>query len=367
MADTGDPRGTAADVPHRLPEDLDDRKARVLRTIVAEYVANGQPVGSSRVVETAGLDVSSATVRNEMAALEERGYIDQPHTSAGRVPTDKGYRAFVDLLEVGGLDAQRAELIDELLGSAHDAEELMSTASAVLSQLTRLAAMVVAPAMDEARCKLIELVSLGTSTALLLLVDDTGRVVRRNVDIDTPVTDGDVARVRTVLADQVIGRRMGDVHATVEALVDEAPGELRPILQAVRTATSEDLTVDLVRRVFVGGQAALAGDESLERSALGQVLALIEERSTLARVLDDTAGEGDGANVPHARIGAEHDVEELKPTSLVSQRYEVVRAGSLGVLGPTRMDYGAALSTVRAVSEALERTLAHLRGPDQQN
>ena len=112
------------------------------------------------------------------------------------------------------------------------------------------------------------------------------------------------------------------------------------------------------------GQAALAGEESLERNALGQVLALMEERATLARVLDDTAADTDG---PRARIGAEHDLEELKPTSLVSQRYQVVRSGSLGVLGPTRMDYGAALSTVRAVSEALERTLADLRGPDQQN
>ena len=154
----------------------------------------------------------------------------------------------------------------------------MSTASAVLSQLTRLAAMVVAPAMDEARCKLIELVSLGTSSALLLLVDDTGRVIRRNVEVDTPITDGDVARVRTVLAEQVIGRRLADVHPTIEGLVEEAPAELRPVMRAVRGATAEDLTVDLVRRVFVGGQAALAGDESLERGALGQVLALIEAR-----------------------------------------------------------------------------------------
>ncbi len=353
------------DAPDGLPEDLDERKARILRSIVAEYVAHGQPVGSSRVVDTAGLDVSSATVRNEMAALEERGYIDQPHTSAGRIPTDKGYRAFVDLLEVGGLDTQRAELIDELLGSARDAEELMGTASAVLAQLTRLAAMVVAPAMDEARCKLVELVSLGTATALLLLVDDTGRVVRRNVEMDAPVTDSDVSRVRSVLAEQVIGLRMADVHDTIDDLVDQAPAELRPILKAVRFATEDDLTVELVRRVYVGGQAALAGEESLERNALGQVLALIEERATLARVLDDTAADTDGTNLPRARIGAEHDLDELKPTSLVSQRYQVVRSGSLGVLGPTRMDYGAALATVRAVSEALERTLTDLRGPDR--
>jgi heat-inducible transcriptional repressor len=343
-----------------LPDDLDDRKARILRAVVAEYVASGQPVGSGRVVDTAGLDVSSATVRNEMAALEERGYIDQPHTSAGRVPTDKGYRAFVDLIDVGGLDARRAELVEELLGQARDAEELLQRASGVLSQLTQLVALVVAPVADEARCKLVELLTLSPSTALLLLVDDTGRVVRRYVEVDEPIDDADASRVRTALAEQLIGQRMGVVHDTVAAVADRAPAELRPLLRAVGRATETDLAVELVRRVFVGGRASLADDDSLERTALGRVLELLEERATIARVLDDTAGTvGHG---PAARIGAEHDVEDLRATSIVSQRYELVQSGSLGVLGPTRMDYGEALSTVRAVSQALERTLTDLRG-----
>ncbi len=346
----------------RLPDDLDERKARILRSIVADFVANGQPVGSSRVVDSAGLNVSSATVRNEMAALEERGYIDQPHTSAGRIPTDKGYRAFVDLLEVGGLDARRAELIDELLGSARDAEDLMLRASGVLAQLTHLVALVVAPTMDEARCKLVELVTLTPSSALLLLVDDTGRVVRRMVDIDQQVSESDVSRVRAVLAEHVLGRRMPAVHDAVGQLVEQSPAELRPIMRAVHTATAADVAVELVRRVYVGGQAALAGDEGIERTALSRLLELLEERTTLARVLDDTAGT---SAAPLARIGAEHDVEDLRHTSMVSQRYEVVRSGSLGVLGPTRMDYGSALSTVRAVSEALERTLAGLAGAER--
>ena len=348
--------------PPALPDDLDDRKARVLRAVVAEFIASGQPVGSGRVVDTAGLDVSSATVRNEMAALEERGYIDQPHTSAGRVPTDKGYRAFVDLLDVGGLDAKHAELVEELLGQARDAEELMRRASVVLAQLTQLVALVVAPTADEARCKLVELLTLSSSTALLLLVDDTGRVVRRHVEVDEPITDDDAARVRTVLADQLVGTRMGAVHDVVAGLVDRAPSDLRPVMQAVARATETDLAVELVRRVFVGGRASLADDESFERTALGRVLDLLEERTTIVRVLDDTAGSA--VDRPAARIGTEHDVADLRPTSLVSQRYELAAAGSLGVLGPTRMDYGAALTTVRAVSDALEATLARLQGDE---
>jgi heat-inducible transcriptional repressor len=345
-----------------IPDDLDERKAHILRSIVADFVANGMPVGSGRVVESAGLNVSSATVRNEMAALEERGYIDQPHTSAGRIPTDKGYRAFVDLLEVGGLDAQRAELIEELLGAARDADDLMLRASGVLAQLTQLVALVVAPTTDEARCKLVELVTLGSTSALLLLVDDTGRVVRRSIEMDQPVPDADVARVRTVLADHVLGLRMHAVHDKVGGLADQAPSELRSVLRAVHSAIAEDLTVELVQRVYVGGQAALAGDEAIGRSALSRLFELLEERTTLARVLNDTAGTSAS---PHARIGVEHDVADLHQTSMVSQRYELVRSGSLGVLGPTRMDYGSALSTVRAVSEALERTLASFVGAER--
>lgn len=349
---------TTPEPPSRLPEDLDERKATILRSIVAEFVANGEPVGSRRVVDAAGLDVSSATVRNEMSALEERGYIDQPHTSAGRIPTDKGYRAFVDLLEDGALDGQRREVVEEVLGTARDVEELLGRASTVLSQLTRLAAMVVAPAVDRARCKLVELVPLSPASALLLLVDDTGRVVRRVVDLDAPTTDDDLARVRGVLAEHVLGSRMADVHDAVLALLERAPSDLRPVLTAVSAVTEEDLATDLVRRVFVGGQAALAGETGMERQALGHVLGLLEERATLAKLLDEETAEVD----TRVRIGTEHEVEGLRATSLVSQRYELVRAGSLGVLGPTRMDYGQVLSTVRAVSATLERALLDLRG-----
>jgi heat-inducible transcriptional repressor len=350
--------GKPSGVTPGVPEQLDARKARILRSIVAEFVANGEPVGSRRVVDVAGLDVSSATVRNEMSALEERGYIDQPHTSAGRVPTDKGYRAFVDLLEEDGLDDQRRRVVEELLGTAHDVEELLSRASLVLSQLTRLATLVVAPTLDTARCKLVEVVPLSPASALLLLVDDTGRVVRRPIDLEVVASDDELARVRAVLAEHVLGQRMSLVHDVVAGLVDRAPSDLRGILVAVETATREDLAAELVRRVFVGGQAALAGETTMERAALMHVLELLEERTTLAQLLDDSTAQ-DGQAV---RIGAEHEVEGLRSTSLVAQRYQVVRSGSLGVLGPTRMDYGQVLSIVRAVSSTLEKALTDLRG-----
>ena len=343
--------------PVEPPIDLDQRKLVVLRAIVTEYIAHGEPVGSKRVVEAARLDVSAATVRNEMAALEELGLITQPHTSAGRVPTDRGYRRFVDDLRADPrLDDPRRDLVEELLGSAHDVEDLLARTSSVLSQLTRLVSLVIAPEIDASRLKLVELVSLAPGSALLLLVADTGRVEKRMVELPPGTSEADLDRVRTVLGEHVRGRRLGDVHGVVTDIVADAPSDLRETLQAVADATAGELAEDTIHHVFVGGQATLAGEEGFEREQLSRVLQLLEERATLARMLSDaTAGDE-----PTVRIGNENQVEDLRATSLVAQRYQLVTAGSLGVLGPTRMDYASVLATVRAVADQLQETLADL-------
>jgi heat-inducible transcriptional repressor len=349
-----------ADVPDDVaPPELDDRKLRILRAIVAEYVANGEPVGSRRVVEVAGLDVSAATVRNEMAALEELGYIHQPHTSAGRVPTDQGYRRFVDdLAQRGEVDGPRRELVGELLGSARDVEELLARTSSVLTQLTRLVSLVIAPAMDASRCKLVELVGLTPGSALLLLVADTGRVEKRVVELPAGTTEGDLDRARAVLGEHVRGQALRDVHARLRLLADEAPADLRALFAGLADATATDLTDETVHHVFVGGQASLAGEESFGRDQLSRVLQLLEERVTLARLLSETTAD----DTPTVRIGGENEVEDLRATSLVAQRYRLVTAGSLGVLGPTRMDYASVLATVRAVADQLQASLDDLGG-----
>ena len=337
---------------------LDDRKVKILRAIVSEYVATGEPIGSKRVVEVAHLDVSAATVRNEMAALEELGYIHQPHTSAGRIPTDRGYRYFVDeLSEMTKMpNGPRAELVQELLGGARDVEDLLFRTSTVLSQLTRLVSLVIAPAMDAARLKLIELVSLTPQTALLLLVADTGRVDKRVVELREPVAESDIERVRSVLNEQVRDRRMGEVHELIRGLADGAPTELRTLLGAIADATAGKLSEETISHVYVGGQASLAGEPTFERDQLSQVLELLEERMTLARLLSETGDD----DQPTVRIGEENPVEGLRTTSLVSQRYRLVTSGSLGVLGPTRMDYASVLATVRAVAGQLQETLTDL-------
>ncbi len=348
---------TSGSTPEDVGDDLDPRKSTILRAIVTEYVANGEPVGSKRVVDVAGLDVSAATVRNEMAALEELGYIAQPHTSAGRVPTDRGYRRFVDELRANPtVDDPRRQLVEELLGSSRDVEDLVARASTVLSQLTRLVSLVIAPAAEASRLRLVELVSLSPGSGLLLLVADTGRVEKRMVDLPASISESDLDRVRTVLAEHVRGRKLGDVHDAMQRIADEAPADLRDALVAVADATSTRLAEDTVHHVFVGGQASLAGDDTFEREHLSRVLQVLEERDTLAKLLSDATADESTT----VRIGEENQVEDLRAASLVAQRYELITAGSLGVLGPTRMDYASVLATVRAVADQLQETLTDL-------
>lgn len=348
-----------AAVTEAIVLDLDERKRIVLRAVVTEYVSTGQPVGSAHVVEAANLEVSSATVRSDMGALEELGLIAQPHTSAGRIPTDRGYRWFVDdLRNAPALDPRQREVIEELLGSARDVEDLLARTTTVLSQLTRLVSLVISPAIGTSRLRLIELVGLGPLSALLLLVSDTGRVEKHTVELPVGGDERDLDRVRSMLADRLVGRRFGEVGPVLRLLSDEAPSDLRAIVRSVADA-AVDVREDRVHQVFVGGQSALVDDLSLQREELSRLLQLLEERDTLARLLEEAA-QGPDEGSPTVRIGGENPLADLRATSLVAQRYRLVSAGSLGVLGPTRMDYGSALSTVRAVSDQLQRTLDDL-------
>jgi heat-inducible transcriptional repressor len=350
------PPGTRAAAAEASVLDLDERKRAVLRAVVTEYITSGQPVGSAHVVATAGLEVSAATVRSDMGALEELGLITQPHTSAGRVPTDRGYRWFVDdLRNAPALDSRQREVIEELLGSARDVEDLLARTTTVLSQLTRLVSLVISPAIATSRLRLVELVGLGPLSALLLLVADTGRVEKHTVELPVGGDERDLDRVRAMLAERLVGRRFGDVGTVLGVLADEAPSDLRALVRAVAEA-AVDVREDRIHQVFVGGQSALADDVSLQRDELSRLLQLLEERETLARLLEE-AVEGPEAGAPTVRIGEENPIDDLRGTSLVAQRYRLVSSGSLGVLGPTRMDYGSALATVRAVSDQLQRTL----------
>ncbi|MGH3443572.1 MAG: heat-inducible transcriptional repressor HrcA [Nitriliruptorales bacterium] len=336
---------------------LDARKAAVLTAIVREYVQTAEPVGSKRIVDAYELGVSAATVRNEMSALEESGHIAQPHTSAGRVPTDKGYRYFVDALDVVRPVGTADRLaVEGYLERANDLEDLLRRSSQVLARLTHYASLVLAPAIDRSRLKLLELVQLSQQVAMVLLIADTGRVVKRIVELPPGCTEVDVQRARTVLNESAVGLRMADVPAAVAGLADGAPAELRGLLGEIASSVDIDLGRPVVDRVFVGGQAALAGEGSFETKDLRRVFELLEEEETLGRVLAESAT----LDRPLIRIGEENEPIQLRTASIVATGYGDDPPGSLGVLGPTRMDYPTVLAVVRAVAEHLQATLRSL-------
>jgi heat-inducible transcriptional repressor len=347
-----------------VPVELDERKAAILKAIVRDYVRGGGPVGSKRLVEQEGLGVSTATVRADMAVLEQEGFIVQPHTSAGRIPTDKGYRYFVDTLSsTEALQPEQRDALEQLLLGAHDLEDLLRRTSGALSQLTQFAALVVAPRMNQSRLRHVELVALGPTNVLAILIADTGRVEKRMILLETPIAEHDVHRARHAVNEAAGGLRAGSAPDVISGVSVGAPPELRPLLDAVAEAVRHDLgaTRQPSDQVFVGGSSNLAGPGYFDRlEQVKQVYETFEEQVILLQTLRDALDAGN----PAVRIGTELPLVELAACSVVAASYgadgDVI--GSLGVLGPTRMDYSRTLAAVQAVASSLEKALGELPG-----
>ena len=341
---------------------LDDRRAAILKAIVSDYVRGGEPIGSKRLVEEWNLGVSPATVRSDMAALEEAGLITHPHTSAGRIPTDAGYRYFVD--SISGkqplLPEQVAAMEGLLLGSG-DIEELLRRTSSVLSRLTRFAALVVAPRLDHSRLRHIELVQLGPTSVLAVFIVDTGRVDKRMLDLDTPVAEHDVQRARHAVNDAVANLRLASVPDVVAGVAAGAPPEVRALVEAVAEAVRTGLaSASEGDQVIVGGTANMAGGGYFERiEQVKSVFETLEEQVVVLQVLREVLQDD-----PAVRIGTELPLVELAACSVVAARYDAAggSGGSVGVLGPTRMDYPKTIAAVQAVASSLEKALAELTG-----
>jgi len=336
---------------------LDDRKLEVLRAIVEDFVSTHEPVGSKALAERHRLGVSPATVRNDMAALEEEGYITHPHTSAGRVPTDKGYRLFVDRLStVKPLSAAERRAIQSFLEGAADLDDVVRRTVRLLAQLTRQVAVVQYPSLSRSAVRHLEIVHLAPSRLLLVLITDTGRVEQRVLELPAELSDDDVAELRTAFGSRLHGVRLVDAPAAVSDLPASAPPGIRPVLTSVMSVVLETLVEQPEERI------ALAGTANLTRHALDfphtlrPVLEALEEQVVLLKLL----GEVHDPTTVHVKIGEENSVEGLRSTSVVTVGYgpESAAYGGLGVVGPTRMDYAGNMAQVRAVARYVGELLA---------
>jgi heat-inducible transcriptional repressor len=338
---------------------LDDRKLDVLRAIVQDYVSTNEPVGSKMLVERHHLGVSPATIRNDMGVLEDEGYITQPHTSAGRVPTDKGYRLFVDKLStVKPLTAAERRAIEEFLRGAVDLEDVVNRTVRLLAQLTRQVAVVQYPSLSRSSVRHLEIVRLSDTRLMVVLITDAGRVEQRVVELPGTVSEEEVAELRAVFNTRIAGHPLAEAAGFVSDLPETVPAAARPTLIAVLSTVLETLVERVDERVVLAGTANLARGGALDfPGTIHPVLEALEEHVVLLRLL----GEASDPQTVHVSIGGENPHAGLQTASVVSTAYGVgasAAIASLGVVGPTRMDYPGAMGAVRAVARYVGQILA---------
>lgn len=335
--------------------ELDERKAAILRAVVEEYVETAQPVGSQTIARSSNLAVSSATVRNEMTILERDGYLVQPHTSAGRVPTDRGYRYFVDhFSHPGALPAGQRRAVSDFFASAHQAlEDLLTETSQLLARVSHHAALIMGPELDAARVRSVQLVPLQPGVALLVVVLSTGAVRREVVQLAVEAEEALVATAGTALDTQLRDHEwsgLPDAPRTGDTNVDA-------IVNLAHQALEHAATADHDEPLYVGGASRLAAERDAftpaERTT--RLLEVLEHQVVVVSLVRELLDRGLTVG-----IGSENRLDELRDCAIVLAPFEVDQrpAGIVGVLGPTRMDYRHALAAVSAVSQQLGRHLS---------
>ncbi|MBA3524321.1 MAG: heat-inducible transcriptional repressor HrcA [Geodermatophilaceae bacterium] len=334
----------------------EDRRLEVLRAIVQDFVLTNDPVGSKTLAERHNLGVSPATIRNDMAALEDEGYIAQPHTSAGRVPTDKGYRLFVDRLSaVKPLSAAERKAIQSFLEGAGDLDDMLRRTVRLLAQLTRQVAVVQYPTLVRSAVRHLEVVEVGPRRLLVVLITDTGRVEQRVLELPVTLGADELADLRQLLNLHLSGHRLADCHNALIDLPDLVPPTLRPVTAALVGGLIEMLVDQPEERIVTGGTANLTRSALDFPNTLHPVLEALEEQVVLLRLI----GQVDAGTVM-VRIGGENQYAGLHSTSVVSVGYGAgnTALGGLGVVGPTRMDYAGNIGAVRAVARYVGQLLA---------
>ena len=329
----------------------DDRRFEVLRAIVADFVSTKEPIGSKSLVERHNLGVSSATVRNDMAVLEAEGYIAQPHTSSGRVPTEKGYREFVDRLDdVKPMSASERRAILTFLETGVDLDDVLRRAVKLLAQLTRQVAIVQYPTLSTSSVRHLEVVALTPARLLLVVITDSGRVDQRIVELGDPIDEFQLSQLRERLGQALEGKPITTASIAVSDLASQLVGQggLGNAVGRSATVLVETLVEHTEERLLLGGTANLTHNTADFGGSLRSVLEALEEQVVVLRLL---AAQQEAGKVT-VRIGHETAAEQMAGTSVVSTTYGSSGKvfGGMGVVGPTRMDYPGTIANVAAVA-----------------
>jgi heat-inducible transcriptional repressor len=338
---------------------MNDRHQGVLRAIVQDYIRTAEPVGSRTLSRKYGFSLSPATIRTIMSDLEDSGYVAQPHTSAGRVPTDKGYRLYVDnLMDRAPLSREEVERIEQRVGpSAAEADDLLREAGKLLFALSPYVAVALAPRLQDSRFQRVEFVSLARDRVLVILLADSGLVHHKTVMVEEAITQDDLDRMARYLSDLLKGRTLHEVRDLLVAqMAEEKALYDRLLAQALRLG-AQALAGDTEADVYVAGAARIADQpEFADIQRMKSLYTAFEEKSKLVILLSECL-RGGGCRV---FIGSEIPVQDIQDLSVVASPYrrQGQILGVLGVLGPTRMDYGRTVALVETTANLLSRSLS---------
>lgn len=336
---------------------VSERSLAVLRAIVQDYVASREPVGSKAIVERHSFGVSAATIRNDMALLEEEELIAAPHTSSGRIPTDKGYRMFVDeLAEVRPLTTPQRTAIDRFLGESEDLDELLGRTVRVLSNLTNQLAVVQYPVLSSATVRHVELVPLGGGRLLSVLITDNGNVEQRVIDAGRAVGEETLSDLRSRLNGALGGLTLAAAATRLQSPEEAAPRENRELFELVASHLADQARAQRHEKLLIAGAANLVRTEEDFAGTILGVLEAIEEQVVVLRLFGEMVAEQHGVS---SRIGRENAEYGLSETSVLTSDFAAAGrvVSKIGVLGPTRMDYSTNMTAVRAVARYLSRQL----------
>lgn len=329
---------------------MQHRQLAILRAIVEDYVATEEPVGSKNLAARHGLGVSPATIRNEMAVLEEAGLITQPHTSAGRIPTNKGYRVFVDkLASVKPLSGAERKAIETFLDGATDLDDVISRTVRLLAQVTKQVAVVQYPSLTRAKVRHIELVLLAPTRVMMVLITDAGRVEQRMIELPFEISEIALSDLHKRLNTLVANQALANVASKIEGLTTGARGNDRANIVTIMTTLIEMAVEHPEEKVVLAGTSNLARANQDLTESMHPILEALEEQVVLLRLLSDSDSS------VKVLIGEEQNEKSLRSTSLVSVGYGDL--GAMGIIGPTRMDYTASMSAVNAVANYVGRFL----------
>jgi heat-inducible transcriptional repressor len=342
---------------------VSERGLAVLRAIVQDYVETREPVGSKSIVDKHRFGVSAATIRNDMALLEDEELIAAPHTSSGRVPTDKGYRVFVDqLADIRPLTPAQRHAIEIFLGESVDIDDVLTRTVRALAQLTHQVALIQYPSVSRARIQHIEFVALAPRRVLTVLIADTGVVEQRVVELGVDHDEAVLRTLRDAANGALVGVPMADASAVLPTVIERFPEAARQLVTELAESVAGIIAATRQERLIMAGTANLVRTEHDFTGSIYPIMEAIEQQVELLKLFGEMAADQHGVSGNRdvsVSIGRENEPFGLAETSVLTTGYGAAGGplARLGVLGPTRMDYSSNMAAVRAVARYLSRSL----------